>query len=52
MNQYRLQSSLDLARQQNDQRTEMLIDKFLERYYKTHNPFNFDMLDKLFGGAG
>lgn len=51
MNLYRLQDSLNLARQQNDQRTVMLIDKFLEHYYKSHSPSGFDMLDKLFGGT-
>jgi len=51
INRFRLEDNVNLARQQNDQRTVMLIDKFLERYYKSHSPSGFEMLDKLFGAA-
>lgn len=49
INHYRLLESLKQAREQNDQRAVMLINKFLEQYYQSRNPFGFGILDNIFG---
>jgi hypothetical protein len=50
MNRFRLQESLKIAQEQNDQRATALIGKFLDQYYKSHKSSVFNIFDSLFGG--
>jgi len=43
-----LQESLKIAKEQKDQRTTALIGKFIDAYYRSRNPFGFN-IGSLFG---
>lgn len=44
-----LQFNLDSARQDNDQRASVLIQKYLDRYFQMHPQSGLDFFDDLFG---
>lgn len=50
INFLRLQTILEEAKREKDQRAFNLINKFLDQYYQSHRPPGINILDKLFGG--